>query len=195
MSIQEMVIALFFIIDPIGLIPLEISLLSDIQPKRRMIIIIRECFIALAIMLMFIFFGKEILAYLHISTASAQVAGGVIIFLMALKMVFPPDSVSMEVEKKEPMIVPIATPLIAGPGLLSTIMLYSHRQGGSWSVLISVIIAWFLASLVILSSQFIGRALGKNAIEAIERLFGLILTIMSINMMADGVFEIIKSYK
>ena len=194
MSIQEMVIALFFIIDPIGLIPLEITLLSDIEPKRRMKIILRECVIALGIMLLFIFFGKEILSYLHISTASAQVAGGVIIFLMALKMVFP-TSINVEVEKKEPMIVPIATPLIAGPGLLSTIMLYSHRQGGSWSVLISVVIAWFLASLVILSSQFIGRALGKNAIEAIERLFGLILTIMSINMMADGIFEIIKMYK
>ncbi len=194
MSIQEMVVALFFIIDPIGLIPLEISLLSDIEPKRRMKIIIRECFIALGIMLMFIFFGKEILSYLHISTASAQIAGGVIIFLMALKMVFPP-AMNVEVEKKEPMIVPIATPLIAGPGLLSTIMLYSHRQGGSWNVLLAVVIAWFLASLVILSSQFIGRALGKNAIEAIERLFGLILTIMSINMMADGIFEIIKLYR
>lgn len=191
MSIQEMVIALFFIIDPIGLIPLEISLLSHIESKRRMKIIIRECFIALGIMFVFVFFGKEILAYLHISTASATIAGGVIIFLMALKMVFPP-TVHYEVAKKEPLVVPIATPLFAGPGLLSSIMLYAHRQIGSLDVLIAVLIAWFFASLVILSSQFIGRALPKNAIEAIERLFGLILTIMSINMMADGIFEIIK---
>jgi len=194
MTIQEMVISLFFIIDPIGLIPLEISLLDGIEQRRRRKIVIRECFIALGIMLIFIFFGKEILAYLHISTASATIAGGVIIFLMALKMVFPP-ALNLEVEKREPLIVPIATPLFAGPGLLSTIMLFAHRQIGVISILIAVLIAWFLASAVILSSQFISKILGKNAIEAIERLFGLVLTIMSINMMAEGIFEIIKLHQ
>jgi len=194
MTIQEMVISLFFIIDPIGLIPLEISLLDGIEQRRRRKIVIRECFIALGIMLIFIFFGKEILAYLHISTASATIAGGVIIFLMALKMVFPP-ALNLEVEKREPLIVPIATPLFAGPGLLSTIMLFAHRQIDIVNILIAVIIAWFLASAVILSSQYISRVLGKNAIEAIERLFGLVLTIMSINMMADGIFEIIKLHQ
>ena len=194
MTIQEMVISLFFIIDPIGLIPLEISLLDGIEQRRRRKIVIRECFIALGIMLIFIFFGKEILAYLHISTASATIAGGVIIFLMALKMVFPP-ALNLEVEKREPLIVPIATPLFAGPGLLSTIMLFAHRQIDIVNILIAVIIAWFLASAVILSSQYISRVLGKNAIEAIERLFGLVLTIMSINMMAEGIFEIIKLHQ
>ncbi|HEY9187961.1 MAG TPA: MarC family protein [Ignavibacteria bacterium] len=194
MTIQEMVISLFFIIDPIGLIPLEISLLDGIEQRRRRRIVIRECFIALGIMLIFIFFGKEILAYLHISTASATIAGGVIIFLMALKMVFPP-ALNLEVEKREPLIVPIATPLFAGPGLLSTIMLFAHRQINVVNILIAVIIAWFLASAVILSSQYISRILGKNAIEAIERLFGLVLTIMSINMMAEGIFEIIRLHQ
>ena len=194
MTIQEMVISLFFIIDPIGLIPLEISLLDGIEQRRRRKIVIRECFIALGIMLIFIFFGKEILAYLHISTASATIAGGVIIFLMALKMVFPP-ALNLEVEKREPLIVPIATPLFAGPGLLSTIMLFAHRQIDIVNILIAVIIAWFLASAVILSSQYISRVLGKNAIEAIERLFGLVLTIMSINMMAEGIFEIIRLHQ
>jgi len=189
-----MVISLFFIIDPIGLIPLEISLLDGIEQRRRRKIVIRECFIALGIMLIFIFFGKEILAYLHISTASATIAGGVIIFLMALKMVFPP-ALNLEVEKREPLIVPIATPLFAGPGLLSTIMLFAHQQIGVINILIAVLIAWFLASAVILSSQFISKILGKNAIEAIERLFGLVLTIMSINMMAEGIFEIIKLHQ
>ena len=193
MSIQEMAIAFFFIIDPFGLIPIEISLLSGYEPKRRARIVIRECLIGLGIMLVFIFLGREILAYLHISIASAQVAGGVIIFLMALKMVFPVET-NVEIEKKEPIVVPIATPLLAGPGLLSSIMLYSHRQDGVFPVLIAVLIAWFLASLVVLMSQPIGRRLKKNAIEAIERLFGLILTIMSINMMAEGVFELIKIY-
>jgi MarC family membrane protein len=194
MSIQEMVIAFFFIIDPFGLIPIEISLLSGYEPKRRAKIIIRECLIGLGIMLVFIFLGKEILAYLHISIASAQVAGGMIIFLMALKMVFPVEYNSVEIEKKEPIIVPIATPLIAGPGLLSSIMLYSHRQEGVFPVLIAVLISWFFASLVILLSQPLGRRLKKNAIDAIERLFGLILTIMSINMMAEGIFALIKIY-
>jgi multiple antibiotic resistance protein len=101
---------------------------------------------------------------------------------------------NVEIEKKEPIVVPIATPLIAGPGLLSSIMLYSHRQETISPVLAAVLIAWFLSSLVILMSQPIGRRLSKNAIEAIERLFGLILTIMSINMIAEGVFELIKIY-
>jgi len=194
MSIQEMVIAFFFIIDPFGLIPIEISLLSGYEPKRRAKIIVRECIIGLAIMLVFIFLGREILAYLHISIASAQVAGGMILFLMALKMVFPVEYNSVEIEKKEPIIVPIATPLIAGPGLLSSIMLYSHRQEGVFPVLIAVLISWFFASLVILLSQPLGRRLRKNAIEAIERLFGLILTIMSVNMMAEGIFALIRIY-
>ena len=194
MSIQEMVIAFFFIIDPFGLIPIEISLLSGYEPRRRAKIIVRECIIGLAIMLVFIFLGREILAYLHISIASAQVAGGMILFLMALKMVFPVEYNSVEIEKKEPIIVPIATPLIAGPGLLSSIMLYSHRQEGVFPVLVAVLISWFFASLVILLSQPLGRRLRKNAIEAIERLFGLILTIMSVNMMAEGIFALIRIY-
>jgi multiple antibiotic resistance protein len=195
MSYEEIAISLFFILDPIGIIPVELALLAGIDPKRRTKILIRECLIALGIMIAFMFFGSEILSGFGVNTASAQIGGGIILFLIALDMVLPSHKEQIQAEKREPLIVPIAIPLIAGPGLLSTIMLYSHREPNKLKLLLVIGLTWLAASLIIVSAQKIGNILGKSGMAAIEKLFGLLLTLMSVNMIGAGIFEMIKIYK
>ena len=194
MSIQEMIVSLFFIMNPIGIIPMELSLLEGLDDKKRRKIILRECLFALGFMLIFMFFGSKILEALNVSMAAAQVAGGVIVFIIGLRMVIPPPKV-VEREKVEPLIVPIATPLFAGPGLLSTIMLYSRHLENRTELLISIFAAWLISTVILLSSQYIGKVLGKSGVEAIERLFGLVLTIIAINMIGIGYFTFSNIYK
>jgi multiple antibiotic resistance protein len=194
MSIQEMIVSLFFIMNPVGIIPMELSLLEGLDNKKRRKIIIRECLIALVLMLIFMFFGSSILAALNVSMAAAQIAGGVIVFIIGLRMVIPSPKV-VEREKIEPLIVPIATPLFAGPGLLSTIMLYSRHTEDRAELLISIFAAWLISTIILVSSQFIGKVLGKSGVEAVERLFGLVLTIIAINMIGIGYFTFSKMYK
>lgn len=194
MSIQEMIVSLFFIMNPIGIIPMELSLLEGLDDKKRRKIILRECLFALGFMLIFMFFGSKILEALNVSMAAAQVAGGVIVFIIGLRMVIPPPKV-VEREKVEPLIVPIATPLFAGPGLLSTIMLYSRHLENRTELLISIFAAWLISTVILLSSQYIGKVLGKSGVEAIERLFGLVLTIIAINMIGIGYFTFSNMYK
>jgi multiple antibiotic resistance protein len=194
MSFEELAITLFFIMDPIGMIPVEIALLSGIEPKKRRRIVIRECIIALVIMLVFMFFGSQILSAFGINTASAQIGGGIILFLIALDMVLPSNK-EITTEKETPFIVPIATPLNAGPGLLSTIMLYAHQESNKIKLLAVIIVVWFVATLIIIAAQQIRRVLGKSGVKAVEKLFGLLLTIMSVNMIGAGIFAMIKIYK
>ncbi len=194
MSIQEMIVSLFFIMNPIGIIPMELSLLEGLDDKKRRKIILRECLFALGFMLIFMFFGSKILEALNVSMAAAQVAGGVIVFIIGLRMVIPPPKV-VEREKVEPLIVPIATPLFAGPGLLSTIMLYSRHLENRVELLISIFAAWLISTVILLSSQYIGKVLGKSGVEAVERLFGLVLTIIAINMIGIGYFTFSNMYK
>jgi multiple antibiotic resistance protein len=194
MSIQEMIVSLFFIMNPIGIIPMELSLLEGLDDKKRRKIILRECLIALGFMFIFMFFGSTILAALNVSMAAAQVAGGVIVFIIGLRMVIPPPKI-VEREKVEPLIVPIATPLFAGPGLLSTIMLYSRHVENRVELLVAIFSAWLISAIILLSSQFIGKVLGKSGVDAVERLFGLILTIIAINMIGTGYFTFSKMFK
>jgi multiple antibiotic resistance protein len=194
MSFEELAITLFFIMDPIGMIPVEIALLSGIEPKKRRRIVIRECIIALFIMLAFMFFGSQILSAFGINTASAQIGGGIILFLIALDMVLPSNK-ELSKEKETPFIVPIATPLIAGPGLLSTIMLYGHQEPNKIKLLTVIVSVWLVATLIIISAQQIRHVLGKSGVKAVEKLFGLLLTIMSVNMIGAGIFALIKIYK
>jgi MarC family membrane protein len=180
--------------DPIGMIPVELALLSGIDPLKRRKIVLRECLIALGIMLIFMFFGRQILSAFSINTASAQIGGGIILFLIALDMVLPSNK-ELSKEKETPFIVPIATPLIAGPGLLSTIMLYAHQEPNMLKLLIVILLVWLIATLIIITAEQIRKVLGKSGVKAVEKLFGLLLTIMSVNMIGAGIFAMIKIYK
>lgn len=180
--------ALFLLMDPVGNIPIYISVLKDIGPKRQRIIIIRELLIALGVIILFTFIGEYLLEILNVGQETILIAGGIILFIIALKMIFPNGTSygTSEIEKEEPFIVPLAIPLVAGPSVLAAVMIYSHRE--STPLLISSIcIAWTISTLILFASPFLKRILGSRGISACEKLMGLLLTLMAIQMFLEGI--------
>lgn len=191
MSFYSAAIAIVLVMDPFGNLPVFLSLLQDFDPKRRRQIIIREMVIALAVLVLFLFFGKYILTGLHISDPALSIAGGVILFLIALRMIFPAGNTSAESSGGvEPVVVPLAVPLIAGPSTMATVILFSTQYPGrSLEWLAALSIAWTVTCGILLASDGIARILGNRGLKAIERLSGMILTTIAIQMLLTGVAE------
>lgn len=178
--------SLFLLLDPIGNVPIYISVLRKVAPKRQKKIILRELLIALGVILLFAFVGEFFLKILRISSHTVLIAGGIILFIIALKMIFPPPPSSTIAEKGEPFIVPLAIPLVAGPSVLAAVIIYSHENPMSLLIL-ALVLAWLVTTAILLSSSFLHRILGHHGIVACERLMGLILTLISVQMFLEGV--------
>ncbi|MGH2611480.1 MAG: MarC family protein [Rhabdochlamydiaceae bacterium] len=191
MSLLAMTFSLFLLMDAIGNIPLFIAILKDIPRVRQVQIIFRELIIALIVMITFHFVGDGLLNALQIQQYAVLVAGGIILFLLSLKMIFPTghDSEPISGKDKEPFIVPLAIPLVAGPAVLAAIILYSRQQPETHITLIAIVLAWAISTLILLSSTFLNKILGKRGILATERLMGLILTMMSVQMFLKGISQ------
>ncbi|MBN2323542.1 MAG: NAAT family transporter [Spirochaetes bacterium] len=193
MNIYTAAITLLLVMDPFGNIPLFLSLLKDVSSKRRRTIIIREMCIALAVLSVFLFFGKYILSGLDISEPALGISGGIILFLIALKMIFPKRNTSDDrQDETEPIIVPLAVPLIAGPSSMSIVILFSTQHPKkllSWSI--ALIAAWAVCLCILLLSDLMSRLLGTRILKAIERLMGMILTTMAVQMLLRGVQKFI----
>jgi multiple antibiotic resistance protein len=189
MDVFSAALLLFLVIDPIGNIPAFLSILGNVPPERQRRIISRELLIALATLILFLFFGKYILTALKISQASLGAAGGIIVFLIALRMIFPgPKGAMVEEVDGEPFIVPLAIPLIAGPAAMATLMLLMARNPGLWPRWLgALLLAWSASSIILLLSNQLARLLGKRTIMAIERLMGLVLTAVAVQMLIDGI--------
>jgi multiple antibiotic resistance protein len=189
MTFYSLTLSFFILMDIVGNVPVCLSLLKGFEPKKQRLIIIREMLIALAILFMFYFLGDAILGALNITHQTLMISGGIILFLIALKMIFPPeeDASAKHREKKEPFIVPIAIPLIAGPGILAAIMLFAeHENLSSQLVLGALFSAWAASLIILLCAPLLQKLLGDRTLHAIERLMGLILTMMAIQMFLDG---------
>lgn len=182
-------ILLILIMDPLGNLPLFMTILKNVEQKRRRIVIIREMIIALFFMILFLFFGEKILTVLNLKTETVSISGGIILFLISIKMIFPSESKNENIDSaEEPFLVPLAVPLVSGPSLLATLMLLSHKYLNHISYLItSLLIAWFCTILILLSSSFFLKLLGSRSINALERLMGLILIMLSTQMFLDGI--------
>ena len=191
MDILSASIMLFLIMDPLGNIPLFLSALKNVPEKRRFQIIFRELLIALFAMLLFLFLGPKTLVFLNLKQESISIAGGIILFLIALKMIFPPShSEQSEASEKEPFIVPLAIPLVAGPSILATLLLLVSKEPDrlkDW--FFALFIAWFITTLILLSSSLLNKVLKERGLIAIERLMGMILVAMSVQMFLDGIAE------
>ncbi len=190
MDIFSAALLLFLVIDPVGNIPAFLFILQGVPEQRHRRIILRELFIALVALVVFLFAGQYILAALQISQASLGAAGGIILFLIALRMIFPvPKGVfGEEADVGEPFIVPLAIPLIAGPAAMATLMLLMARDPTLWPVwLIALLVAWSISGLILLSADRLARLLGRRTLIAIERLMGLVLTAVAVQMFIDGV--------
>jgi multiple antibiotic resistance protein len=188
MNIYSAAVTLFLVMDPVGNIPIFLSLLRPVDPKRRTKIILRESLIAFAILTLFLFCGKAILRSLNISEEALGIAGGIILFLIAIKMLFPiKQNKATEQALGEPFIVPMAIPLLAGPSSIATVILFAsqapHRMG-QWFIALAV--ASLLATLLLLVAVPLQRLLGVKIIAALERLMGMILTTIAVQMFLTG---------
>lgn len=187
-------VTLFLIMDPLGNIPVFLSALQNVEPKRRTFVIIRETVIALVVMILFLFVGQYLLDFLGLKQESISIAGGIILFLIALKMIFPHEKNESENKaEEEPFIVPLAIPLIAGPSLLATLLLFVRSEPTRmFDWLIALLIAWGISSLILLASPFVQKVLKERGLIAVERLMGMILVALSVQMFLNGVAEYLK---
>lgn len=187
------VITLCLIMDPFGNIPLFISALRKVAPERRKTVLIRELAIALLIMLVFLFLGEWFMRVFDVHSFSMSIAGGIILFIISAKLVFGNETEpAPDPKEEEPFVVPLAIPLVAGPAVLSMIMILSAQQGDKWMTLWCILAASLFNSAVLMMSFPISKLLGKRGLVAIERLSGMILVLMSVNMVMGGISEFIK---
>lgn len=186
-----MALVLFFVMDPLGNLPIFSSVLERVAPERRRIVLVRELLIALAFLVAFLFGGRYVLEVLHLQPEAIRVGGGIVLFLIALRLIFPnPSGLLGETFEGEPLVFPLAVPLIAGPSALATILfLVGSGPGPRVAGLIAICCAWAASALILLSSSLILRIVGKRGILAAERLMGMLLVMLSIQMVMDGLRE------
>jgi MarC family membrane protein len=182
-------VLLFLVIDPFGNVPIVISALANVPASRRMRVVLRESLIAYVVLLGFMLGGRTFLQWLQLSEVSLAIAGGIILFLIALRMVFRhPEGVFGDRPGAEPFIVPLGVPSIAGPSALATVMLLASRDPTRLPAWIAALTAAMLvASAVMLGAYRLQRALGERGMIAVERLMGLVLTAIAVQMLLDGV--------
>lgn len=179
--------------DPVGNISSFLNLLKDLPKEKRRKIIIREMLIALAAMVVFNFLGEYIFNILQISETTLKLTSGAILFLVAIKILFPSiDSLRANLPAGEPFITPLAIPLIAGPSLLATIMLFAHFEPSQSKMLAAIIIAWFFAAIVLLLGRRLQNVVGINGLMACERLMGMVLVMLAIQRFAEGLQQFVS---
>lgn len=194
-SFLQTFILLLLVTDPFGNVPIFVSALNPVPPKRRPRIVVRECAIAFLLLLVFMFFGRHFLTALNLTEVSLRIGGSVILLLIAIRMVFPhPDGVLGRTEGGEPFIVPLAIPALAGPSALATVLLFTANSKEEVMIHVAalgaVAVVWLA---VFLGADRLQRLLGTQVMTAFERLMGLILTAMSIEMLLGGVRAFIKT--
>lgn len=185
-------ILLLLVLDPFGNLPLVVSALSRVPPARHAPVVLRECLFAYMILLVFMAGGRTFMQWLQLSDVSLSIAGGIILFLISLRMVFPHrDGVFGEVQG-EPFLVPLAVPSIAGPSALATVMLMASRDPAHlWTWVLALTIAMAVTTVVLLAAPRLQAALGERAVIAFERLMGLVLTAVAVQMLLNGVREFV----
>ncbi len=195
MTLFTIAVSLFLIMDPIGNISPFLKVLHGLEPKHRLYIIVREMGIALAVMLLFSIIGEYIFDILNISLTTVQVASGAILFLVAIKILFlAPDNPRTNLPSGEPFITPLAIPLIAGPSLLATIMLFAKLEESYTIMWWGIILAWAFALVVLMLAPKLQRLLGSNGLLACEKLMGMVLVMLAIQRFLEGVAQFVKAH-
>lgn len=197
MSLLSATVLLFMVLDPFGNAPFFLCVLKDVPAERRHVVIIRELIIALGVLVLFLFLGHPLLALLGISESSLGISGGIILFLIAIKMIFGSMQEAFEGDPDgEPLIVPLAIPAVAGPSAIATVTLIMAREPSSWFVwLLAVLIAWLLSGIILLLAGHLNRFIGERGLLAVQRLMGLILTAISVEMIVDGLQSALASVR
>ncbi len=195
MTTLSAALLLFLILDPLGNIPVFLSLLKPLAPARRRVVLVRELLIALGVLFAFLWGGRYVLEAMHLRQESVSIAGGIVLFLIGLKMIFPsPEGMFGEQLDGEPFIVPMAIPLVAGPSGMASVMLLGSQEPdrmGDWSLALAV--AWLGTAVILFSSTYLYKLLGPRVLVAVERLMGMLLVALSVQMLLDGIATYLKA--
>jgi len=195
MTTLSALLLVFLVMDPLGNIPLVLGLLEPIPAKQRKAVLLRESLFALGFLLLFLYVGRYALNLLGISQPALGIAGGVVLALIALRMIFPqPGGMFGSTPKGEPFIVPIAVPLIAGPSALATVMLLATQHPErmvAWTMAVAG--AWAVSTVVLLGSETLRRLLRPRGLIAVERLMGMVLMTVAVQMLLTGVSEFLSA--
>ena len=191
MTLLSAAVLLFFVMDPLGNVPLFLAALKNVEPRRVKRVILRELLIALVAAIAFLFLGRFLLEALHVSSAALTTAGGVILLLIAIRMIFPArDRNLTEHVDSEPFVVPLAIPYTAGPSLLATVLLFMTREPHRWPVWLgALVLAWLASAVILYFSSNLRRILGDRGLTAMERLMGMLLITVAVEMLMSGIAE------
>lgn len=194
MTVGSVAVLLFLVMDPLGNIPFFLAALKDVSPTRQGRVVVRELLIAYAVMVGFLFAGPFCLRVLQISEPALTIAGGVILFLIALRMVFPsPERPLHEEVDGEPFVVPLAIPYVAGPSVLAAELLLMSREPGRWGEwLVALSLAWGATAIIVVSGSRLRSYLGQKGLTALERLMGMVLVAVAIQMFLTGIERYIE---
>lgn len=188
MTIASAALLLFLVMDPLGNIPVYLSALKSVAPNRQRRIVARELLIAYGILVVFLFAGRYILALLRISDPALGIAGGIVLFLIAVRMIFPGAEAADEHLHGEPFIVPLAVPYVAGPSAMATVILLVSREPGRWlEWWIALSAAWLVCAVILVLGSRLSRFIGQRGLIAMERLMGLVLVAVAVQMFLEGI--------
>jgi len=184
-------VTLFLVMDPLGNIPAFAAALKQVPPARRQRVLVRELLIALVVLIGCLLVGRPLLAWLHLKPEAISIAGGIVLFLIALRMIFPSEGPGLaDGIEGEPFIVPLAIPLLAGPSALSTLLLLAQSQPtrlGTW--LTALLLAWAASAAILLLSPFLERLLKRRGLLALERVMGMLLVMLAVQLFLDGLAQ------
>lgn len=192
MTAFSLAFSLFLIMNTLGSIPIFLSILGRFPLAKQRGIILRELLIALGILVVFMLFGDNILRFLGISQAIMGMAGGVILFIIGLGMIFPKKSDAIELSKQEPFIVPLAMPLIAGPGTITTVMIYADQLQNDLFMFGVILLAWIPSVAILLGASSIKKVLGQKGLNAMQRFGGMLICLISVQMISTGTIDRVK---
>ncbi|MBC9252922.1 hypothetical protein A9179_21870 [Pseudomonas alcaligenes] len=193
MDMFGIAVLVFLVTDPFGNIAIYLAALKNVAPERRMRVVARELLFALGLLMLFLTFGDKILSGLGLSREATAIAGGIILFIIALRLIFPtPQGLLGDVPDGEPMLVPLATPAVAGPSALAVLMtLRNTHQGELWELYLAVFLAWLATASILLQASWLQRFLGPRGLMAVERLTGMLLIMLSVDMLLDNLQSIL----
>ena len=196
MTLISVILVFFFIIDPIGNVSTFFHVLRNVPPKRQKQIILREMCTALGLMLFFYILGETILGIFQVSETTLRVTSGLILFLVGIGILFiGPYSIRQTLQPEDnPILVPLALPLTAGPSLLATIMLYAKLDPSIVDVPVAILVAWAASTIILCFGAELERLVTKNALLAAERLCGMILVMLAIQRFAEGIQLFVGTY-
>lgn len=185
---------LFFIMDPLGNMPVFNAILDHLDSRQRVKIVAREMLFALVILMAFLLAGTAILDFMGLSQSSLNIAGGVLLGIIALRMIFPPPVRENEVDVEDPFIVPLAMPMVAGPSTIAILLLLSSTQPEYlWEWSAALLIAWAGTAAILTASPYLMRYLGSRGSRALGRLMGMLLVLLATQMLLNGIAEFVVS--